>query len=129
MVISVNLLGLWVRGLFKNESIKELELTGSDFVKSEIKKDNKFNIYENILFIILNILFLLYLIEYWNIGVMFVSIIIMLSRLPDLLWEIKNKRRLQISDTKLLPKGTIYYITGFSWLIEIPLLYYSLFYL
>ena len=37
MLLSVNLLGLFVRGLFSNPELDKLKQTGHEFIKHEIK--------------------------------------------------------------------------------------------
>lgn len=127
MIISVNLLGLLIRGIFSDPKLTELNETGSDFIKKEIEKSKSGDAFYITFTLLLNILFFIALYKYWNVGVVLVAGILMLSRLPDLLWELKNGRKLSMNDANLLPKNALYYMTSFSWLAEVPLLYYSLY--
>jgi len=43
MYLSINLLGLFVRGLFTNPELEKLKKEGHDFIKQEIEKDEKAN--------------------------------------------------------------------------------------
>ncbi len=129
LYISINLIGFLVRGFFTDTAISDLEKTGSEFVKGEIIKNKRTDIFINIFALILNLLFLIILYRYWNIGVMAVAIVMMIMRIPDLIWEIRYGGRLSLNDTRTMPKDLIYFITGYSWLLEFPLLYYSLHYL
>lgn len=124
MYLSVNLLGLFVRGLFSNSELDRLKSEGSDFIKSEIKKSQRADMWINIIALILIVIYLYLLFHFWNIGVMAVAITLMAVRLPDLLWEIKHGKKI---DTKLLPKNALFFITTFLTWGMLPVLYYFLY--
>jgi len=134
--LSVNLLGYFVRGLFVNPEldISRLEEEGcsDEFVNNslamEFKKNEpnakKINIIITIIALILIITYFCLLFYFWNIGVMAVAIMLMATRLPDLLWEIKNGKKINL---KTMPKNTLAYITtSLDWL-GLPILYYFLY--
>ena len=126
MWTSVNLLGLLVRGLFTNpelEKLKENQKT-HEFIKNEIAKSQRADKWVNIIALILIIGYLYTLFHFWNIGVVLVAIMIMSSRLPDLLWEIKHGKRIVV---KSMPKDALYYITTLLIWGALPILYYSLY--
>ena len=125
MYASVNLLGLLVRGLFTNPELDKLEKeTEHDFLKKEIAKSKKADKAINIIALVLIIAFSYALFHFWNIGVLAVALIIMAGRLPGLLWEIKNGRKV---DPDLMKKNALYYITSFLPWVGLPLLYFSLY--
>jgi hypothetical protein len=126
LFISVNLLGFFVRGLYE-DNYNNLRTDGTEFVKKEIGKLDSIDTRCNIIGLLSLICFLFILFYFWNIGLVIVSCIMMISRLPDLLWEIKNKKKLTSGEANELPKNVVHYLTTFSWVLEIPLLYYSLF--
>lgn len=128
MYASVNLLGLLVRGLFTNPELDKLEqdTTTHQFLKEEIRKSKRADKALNIIALILIIGFFYILFHFWNIGVVVTAIIIMLGRLPDLLWEIKHGKKV---DPNLLKKNAQYYITSFLPWAAYPVLYYSLYHL
>jgi len=126
--LSVNLLGLLVRGLFVNPELDKLKSESGDFIKREVEKSERTDKLINIISLILIIVYLYLLFHFWNIGVMVVALIIMVERLPDLMWEIKNGRKLTRAEVKALPHNTIFYITSFLPWLCLPLLYYFLYY-
>lgn len=120
------MLGLFVRGLFTNPELEKLKKEGHDFIKQEIEKDEKANKWVNLTALILIAVFFYLLFRIWNIGVLGSAIIIMIGRLPDLIWEIKHGKKV---DSKLMKKDALYYITSFLPWLALPVLYYSLYYL
>jgi len=125
LYLSVNLLGLLARGLFVNPELERLKSEGRDFIKHEIEKHQRAEKWVNIFALILLIVFLYVLFHFWNIGVMAAAIIIMIGRLPDLVWDIKHGKKIIGSST---PKNVLSYIGIFIILIAFPVLYYSLYY-
>ncbi len=123
MYISVNLLGLFVRGLFSNQELDKLESEGGDFIKGEIKKSKRADKWINIIALILIITYFYLLFHFWNIGVVVVAIILMAVRIPDLLWEIKHGKKID----KSAPKNTLSFITTFLTWGMLPVLYYFLY--
>lgn len=129
MYLSVNLLGFFVRGLFSNPELDKLKQEGQEFIKHEIEKSQRADKLLNIIALLLIFVYFYLLFRLWNIGVMAVAIIIMAIRLPDLLWEIKQGKRITMSDSKLFPHNAWFYITPVLDWIGLPvLLYYFLYY-
>lgn len=124
MYVSVNLLGFLVRGLFTNPQLDQLEKTGHEFIKEEVRKSKRADKAINILALILIIAFFYSLFHFWNIGVVGVAIIIMIGRLPDLIWEIKHGKK---TDPNLMKKNFLYYTSAFLPWLALPILYYSLY--
>ena len=126
MYLSVNLLGLFVRGLFPQQELDRIKkedpvfiaVAGSD--KEYIRKQKR----TTIIALILNIAFFCLLFRIWNIGVVVVVIIIMAGRLPDLLWDIRHGKK---TDPKLMRKNALYYISAILPWVALPVLYYSLY--
>lgn len=124
MYLSVNLLGLFVRGLFSNPEFDRLKQEGSRVIKDEVQKSQRAGKWINITALVLNILYFYLLFHFWNIGVVIAAIIIMVGRLPDLLWEIKHGQRVNL---QLMKKNALYYIASFLPWLALPVLYYSLY--
>ncbi len=101
MYLSVNLLGLLVRGLFTNPELDRLKQEGHEFIKQEIEKSQRGDKVLNVIALVLIVFYLYALFRFWNLGVLAVAIIIMAGRLPDLLWEIKHGRKV---DPNLMKK-------------------------
>lgn len=125
MYLSVNLLGLLVRGLFSNPELDRLKKESHEFIKHEIEKSQSADKWINVISLILIIAYLYSLSHFWNIGVMMVAIIIMAGRLPDLLWEIKHGRK---TDPESMKHNALYYISAFLPWLGLPVLYYSLYF-
>lgn len=126
MYLSVNLLGFLVRGLFTNPEFERLKKEGHDFIKQEVKKSESLDKWINLVALILIVGYFYGLFRIWNMGVVVVALVIMAGRLPDLIWEIKHGRK---TDSKLMNKNAMYYISAFLPWLALPLLFYSLYYL
>lgn len=127
MLVSINLLGFFVRGLFKNPENEEIRPDDPEFIKQEIHRFKRANKWINIIAFLLIPAYLYILIHYWNIGVAAVAAALMLARLPDLIWEIRHGKKITFSITRSMPKNATYYITGlFDW-AALPALYYFLY--
>ena len=124
MLVSTNLLGLFVRGLFVNPAIEKLEAEGHEFIKQEIKKYERTGKWVNITAFLLIVVYLYLTFHFWNIGVTAVAVVLMLARLPDLLWEIKTGKKMTIYS---MPHNTFSFITNFLMWASLPALYYFLY--
>jgi len=129
MWLSVNLLGLLVRGFFTNPELDKIEAeTKHDFIKEEIKKSKRADKWLNFIAFLSIIGYLYATYYFWNIGVTAVAIVLMLVRLPDLLWEIKTgQQHNRIASALSMPKNALYYITPFLTFAALPALYYFLY--
>jgi len=125
MLLSTNLLGLLVRGLFSNPELDRLKREGHEFIKNEIEKSQRAEKWVNITALLLIIVYFYLLFHFWNLGVVVAAIILMAGRLPDLLWEIKHGKK---TDLTLMKKNAMYYITSFLPWVALPILYFSLYY-
>lgn len=123
MYASINLIGMLVRGLVLVSDVEKQLSEGDDNLKKvagEIyhpKLERKVNITAAVLIVI----YLGALFYFWNIGVVIVAAILMVSRIPDLLWEIKYGRR------KIKEMPSIYMITTLVTLATLPILWFSLY--
>ena len=128
LYLSVNLLGLFVRGLFPQQELNRIKKEAPQFVT--VAGSDKEYIHQQkrttIIALILNIAFFYLLFRIWNMGVVIAVIIIMAGRLPDLIWDIKHGKK---TDPKLMKKNALYYISAFLPWLGLPILYYSLYYL
>lgn len=128
MYLSINLLGLCVRGLFTNPELYRLKSEGHEFIKKEIEKSERADKWLNIVAFVLIILYLYLLFRFLNIWVMLVAIILMATRLPDLIWEIKHGKKLTKNEVRNLPHNGSFYIISFLDWAMLPALFYFLFY-
>lgn len=129
MWLSVNLLGLLVRGLFTNPELNKLKAeTKHDFIKEEIKKSESADKWLNLIAFLGIIGYLYATFHFWNIGVTAVAIVLMLVRLPYLIWEIKTGQELnRVASALSMPKNALHYITSFLTFAALPALYYFLY--
>ena len=121
MLIGTNLLGIVVRGL------KPTHVRDSDGYLLEIENisSNK-SIIMTIIFSIITVVYLYALYHYWNIGILAAGLILMVSRLPDLLFEMKTGNKLNLKNMPKRPVDILLSIV--SW-IALPLIWYSLCYI
>lgn len=126
MYLSVNFLGMVVRGFFKDEKIKELkdDSQTSDFIKKEATKVNRADTLVTIIAIIVLGIFLYLLYKYMNIWAVITVLLFMFSRIPDLLWEIKRGEKITKQN---MPKGAIYSVTSIFTYLALPVLWYSIY--
>jgi len=127
MLLSVNLLGFLVRGLFTNPELGKLKSEGHEFIKQEIEKSQRANKWINIIAFLLIVGYLYATFHFWNIGVTAVAIVLMIGRLPDLLWEIKTGKKITIGVARSMSKNALYFITTFLDWVALPALYYFLY--
>lgn len=126
MYLSVNLLGLFVRGLFPKLELIRIKKEGMEHIKRNIKEYQRQQIWITFIALILNIAFFYLLFRIWNIGVVITAVMIMVGRLPDLIWDIEHGKK---TDPKLMKKNALYYLSAFLPWAAFPVFYYSLYYL
>jgi len=129
MFLSINLSGLLVRGFFTNPELNKLKAkTTFDFIKKEIEKKERADKWLNLIAFLGIIGYLYATFRIWNIGVTAVAMVLMLVRLPSLLWEIKMGQELnRVASALSMPKNVLYYITNFLTFAALPALYYFLY--
>jgi hypothetical protein len=128
MYLSINLLGLLVRGFFTNPDLEKLKTEGHEFIKQEIKKSERADKWLNLIAFLAIIGYLYTTFHFWNIGVTVVAVVLMLVRLPDLLWEIKTGQELnRVASALSMPRNALHYVTTFLTIAALPLLYYFLY--
>ena len=128
MWISVNLLGLLVRGFLTNPELDEIEAeTKHDFIKEEIEKLKRADKWLNVIAFMGIIGYLYTTFHFWNIGVTCIALLLMFVRLPGLLWEIKTGEKVTRSAAREMPKNALHFITTFLTFAALPALYYFLY--
>jgi hypothetical protein len=128
VLLSTNLLGFLIRGLFTNPEFEKLKSEGSEFIKQEIEKSQRYDKWTNVIAFLLIVFYLYATFHFWNIGVTTVAIVLMMTRLPDLLWEIKTGKKITVGVAISMPKNALYFITTFLDWAALPVaLYYFLY--
>lgn len=121
MFVGTNLLGIVVRGFrptFKKDSDGNLA--------SIVDTSSTGSIIMTILFSIISVAYFYALYHYWNIGIMTAGLLLMFTRLPDLLFEMKTGEK--VNSTNMSKKPIDVLLNILSWL-ALPLIWYSLCYL
>ena len=125
MLVGANLLGFVVRGFLWSPTSMEEEVAKIVFKDMPNRKPMTptFNFVITLVAVVFTIAYFFALYHFWNIGLVVAAGFMMASRLPDLLWEIKNG--VKVSRGRM-PKGDIYLITNLLMWLSIPLTWYSL---
>lgn len=126
MYVATNLVGMIVRGFFRNTNLEEMKQNKDthDFIKKEIAKDNKADNVTTVIFIIITIAFIYIVYQYTNYWVLTGVLLMMLSRVPDLVWEIKTGKKVTRNDG---PTGGTYSLTDITMLIAFPVVWWGIF--
>jgi len=124
MYLSTNLLGLFVRGLFTDPELDKLEQEGSDFIKGEIGKSKRADVWLNIVALVLIAGFFYLLFHFLNIYAAAAAAMLMAGRLPDLIWELKNGKKINVST---MPKDLTYWLTCLLDWVSLPVLCYAVY--
>lgn len=126
MYLTTNLTGMVVRGFFRDPKLQEMKNDENthDFIKKEIVRNDRADVIVTILFAILGVLFLYLLNCYLNIWAVIAALLLIFSRIPDLLWEIHTGKKVTKNDR---PKGGVYAITDIVILVALPILWWSLY--
>ena len=122
MLIGTNILGVIVRGLIQHPVKKEDE--DHKLLNDEIDKQIKWYVRFSFLFLFIAVGYFYVLYHFWNAGVMCAAMMVVFSRLPDLLVEIKTGKKIS---WQFMPKRPIDYFTIFLTWAALPVLWYSLY--
>ncbi len=123
MLIGTNLLGMVVRGLVPAPGMVELEAGLHPALRGEVARDKRANAGITLFFALLVVLYLYLLLRFRNFGVLAAAAMLMLSRLPDLLWEIRTGRKIT---PRAAPKGAVSILATVMMWAALPLLWFSL---
>jgi hypothetical protein len=121
MLIGANLLGIIVRGIIPAYKMDDL---GNRTLIEDITSTK--SIVMTVIITLLSILYYYSLYHFWNSGVVLAAAMVMFTRLPDLLFEIRTGKKV---NSKNMPnKGVNIICTVISW-TSLPVLWYSLCYI
>ncbi len=127
MYITTNLTGMVVRGFFcQDTDFEDFLIKGKPrpFTKMRISMGDRGDKFTTILFSIITILFLYLLCHYLNIWATVAALLLIFSRTPDLIWEIRNGKKVSANER---PKGGLYLITDITIWAALPVLWWSLY--
>lgn len=125
MLVGTNLVGMIGRGPLQPIVTPEPQAIGRehDFLRAEVEGTRRADRIVTILFVALTVAFLVFLANVWNIGVAIAAAFVMLSRVPDLIWEIRSGRKI---DGATMPKGRVYQSANLLNWVAIPVLWFAL---
>lgn len=116
-----NLIGIIVRGIIPSYKKDE---TGNLTLVEDLSSVRSIII--TVFSFLLCIAYFYALYHYWNIGVVIAAVIVMFSRLPDLLFEMKTSEKINFRNMPIRP---IDVICNVLFWVALPLIWYSLTYL
>lgn len=123
MLIGTNLIGFLVRGLLWNLPPLDGTIEEADAVLQPLRARLYFaNSTLNVVFAVAILAYLVMLMYFWNLGLAIAGACIMASRVPDLLWEIRNGRKVTSRDNRTIASTVA---NGVSW-ASLVLVWYSL---
>jgi hypothetical protein len=123
--VGTNLIGSVVRGLFWAPPSTD-GLTGGvrDLLARESKRFGAVNAAMTLFWAVVTLAYLGALYHFWNIALVITAVLAMLSRVPDLLWEIRNGRKLTGGN---MPRGAVYYAATAAMGLCLPLAWFALY--
>ncbi len=126
MFLCTNLVGMVVRGFFEDKNLEKLKQNKEtpQFIKKEIKKSNIADSIITLLFALINVAFLYVLFAFINIWAVVAALLLMVSRIPDLLWEIRNGKKITKEN---MPKSPLYIITSIMDWVALPAICYAIY--
>ena len=123
VLVGTNLIGLIVRGfVWSPPSIKGTTDRVQDVLHRESSRMSLVNLVMTVGSILITAAYFFALFHFWNIGLALAGGTIMVSRLPDLLWEIRAGRKVTRNDH---PKGFVYFFTSILLWASLVLIWYS----
>jgi hypothetical protein len=123
MIIGTNIIGFIVRGLVEMPAIKKLEDDMPTVVRGEATAYKRFNRTLTVLFVVIGVAYICVLCWVWNIGVAAAALVLMVTRIPDLLREIRTGHKTTFLS---MPRGPFdLFLTILDWTM-LPLLWFAL---
>ncbi len=130
MWVSTNILGLFVRGFFKDPVLQALDDAENEkvlpdrFIKSLRDEHVGANGLVSLVALILFVGFLFF--SYYFLGAFALLSVLMqmIGRFPDLIWEIRHGKKI---DVNTMPKDIVYYLTASLSLLSFPVFGYAIY--
>ena len=124
MLVGTNLIGFVVRGIVwappstdgPTDRVREL-------LRHESRRVSVANRAMTCFAVLLAVAYLFALFYFWNIWLALAGSLIMVARIPDLLWEIRTGKK---ATRKNLPKSSVHIVAQAFFWGSIPLIWYSL---
>lgn len=125
MYVGINLIGFVVRNLAS--WVSPLDDVSGDFKNTfnrEIRLNRSAGKALCLIFIVLTVAYLIAIYHYWNVILVACAALIIISRLPDLLWEIRTGQRASKAN---IPKGIFSNIGIVIDILTLPLTWFALY--
>ena len=124
MLVGPNLVGMIGRGLLQPMVTPEMQAIAQEheFLRAEVEGTRRVDRIVTIVFMALTVVFLVFLSNVWNIGVAIGAAFVMLARVPDLIWVIRNGRKI---DLATMPKSRVYQLANLLNWVAIPVLWFA----
>jgi hypothetical protein len=123
MLIGTNLIGLVVRGAHGAFLLLRRDSGTPELVAPMARRHGAVSAVLTVVWVILTVTYLFVLVRFWNSWLAVAGIMLMASRLPDLLREIRTGSR---AGFRGMPRGPVYTLaTIMSW-AALPLVWYAL---
>ena len=124
MFVCTNLIGFIIGGFYTNPELAKI-VDGNEILAEDYRKTKKANKLISIFAIIVMILFLTALYNFWNIALLIAALMILVARIPDLIWEMRHGRKLDRSEMSLMPRAyTLLSVISYA---SVSVVWYSLY--
>lgn len=124
LLVGQTLVGAVARGFFwSSPPVEAPTVRVQKILTRESRRLNVANIAMTLLFLVLTIAFFYALYHFWNIGLAGSAGLLLVSRLPDLLWKIRTGNKVS---KESMPKGAVYILANLLTFLSLPLIWYSL---
>ncbi|GAH46573.1 unnamed protein product [marine sediment metagenome] len=128
MYIGINIIGYIMRSVVPALSPlsppDDLREDAKKLFNREIQFNRRADIALSLIFLILTAAYLIAIYHYWNIVLVSSAVLVMIGRLPDLLWEIRTGQRVTKTN---MPKGVFSKIGVVIDFLTLPLTWYALY--
>lgn len=128
MYIGINLIGYLVRSVVPALSpfspLDEVSESAQKIINREMQSKRRADIVLSLLFSIIMVAYLFGVYHYWNVALIAVAVLVMIGRLPDLLWEIRTGKRITKAN---MPKGIFSNIGILIDILTLPLTWFALY--
>ena len=127
LFVGTNLIGFIVRGFLDPPSSKSFEDAPTErtakLLSSEIQRMKRANAGMTVFAILLTAAYLFSLFHFWNMYLALAGGMLMLTRLPDLLWEVRNGAKVTPQSQ---PSGPLFIAGTLFMCASLPLTWYAL---
>jgi hypothetical protein len=124
LYIGTNLVGYVVRNFLSWSSpVIDLREPFKKMFTHELRRERALDIAISLIFLVLTVAYLIAIYHFWNVGLAVSAGLVMVGRLPNLLWEIRTGTKISTAN---YPKGAVSVMSIVLILLSLPLTWYSL---